>query len=364
MSYTLSRSLRPSGLLGEVVETTRSLTGAYYGYNVTKTEREPIDQIHGFLAAKRLNSDADVAVPFYPFVAGLFEVLNATALEARASLIGTNTSLEARKAKAFGRLLDVFGLRGQILLTRDMWNDERYWLAVDALLRDRSRFSRKALLRDTLRWYKDEAAINEALSFSDAMTGFDVPPSLLDRFGDWPAPLLYTPLEVAEAIFLHDNFAVTCKIGHMEERVYDKYIVEQMDLVHLRQPADLKSTLRRPRGVTPYIDKERRDRKIRLYFEDDAADIAGRIAEVAEYDYLRTVSDVVGEIYHPVVDKAVLAIEAAVAAGAESVAVDGCTVRSGSDLVARLEDGDLKLEKLRDLLPDLVVRHINNVVAH
>jgi hypothetical protein len=363
MTFGIARALAPSGLLGEVVETTRPLTGTYYGYNVTKTDREPIDQVHGFLAASRISRAADNEVPFFPFVAGLFEVVNATSMQSRDELIVRNRALEARKIHIFQQLTSAFSLKGSAVATADMWNDEDYWRAVAELLRDKTRFSRKALLHDTLRWYADEDAISEALSFAHALRGFPVPNSILDRVGTWPAPLLYTPLEVAEAVFLHSTKSVTCKVGHMEERVYDRYIIEWMDLIHLRQPADLKSTLRRPRGVTPYIDKERRDRKIRLYFEDSADDIAERLAAVTEFEYLRTVSDVVGELLHPVVDKAVLAVEAGIAAGRASVSVRGETVTSGMDLISRVECGRLSIPQLCDDVPELVATYINGLIA-
>src|SRR5260370_38346311 len=104
----------------------------------------------------------------------------------------------------------------------------------------------------------------------------------------------------------------------MEERVYDKYILEHADIVHLRQPADFKMSRLKPRGVTPYIDKDRRDRKVRVFFGDTAASLRIRLSEYPPEPYVDTISETLGPIYNPYVDKGVLADENALCAGATS----------------------------------------------
>src|SRR3712207_1302597 len=100
MGSTLLRDvLQKSGLFVEGTETySRTLPlNSYYGFNVTKTEREPIDQIHGFIAAKRIqerNRESGNPGGFYPFVAGIFEVLNATSTDEVRRIVEDNRRKE------------------------------------------------------------------------------------------------------------------------------------------------------------------------------------------------------------------------------------------------------------------------------
>lgn len=359
--FSLAAALAPSGLLAECTDgPTPDTPSSYYGYNVTKSEREPLDQIHGFIAASRILRYSEtlsrLAPPtFYPFIAGRFEVLNTTSEAQLVELDLLNFAKEQRKRDLFLRIARGFKLPTTVLLTADLLEEEEYWSIVADLMQG-GQFSRKTLIADTLKWYKSESEIEEYLPIEVVGAGrFALTSKLLKRVGSWPAPLLYTPMEVAEAVFMRRRYGVRCKIGHMEENVYDRYIVHHMDIVHLRQPTDLKSTRTRPRTVTPYIDKVRRDPKLRVFFDDTDASLRETLSEAnADLSYVRTISTAAGEILNPILDKAVLAVECASAQGG-SVLIDGYEFESGAALIQAVSDGWLNLEHVMASLADAIL---------
>lgn len=79
---------------------------SYYGFNVTKTEREPLDQIHAFFAAKRIQEQNEkrygTSGNFHPFVAGIFEVLNAKNPPEAQKIVDVNSKKDAKK-KSYSR---------------------------------------------------------------------------------------------------------------------------------------------------------------------------------------------------------------------------------------------------------------------
>lgn len=345
-------ALLPTGLFMEGTEQFSDTlpTNTYYGFNVTKTEREPVDQIHAFIAAKRIqdrNASSGPKGLFYAFVAGLFEALNTRSKDELDALIETNRAKERVKKALFESIMATFRIEGVVPLTHDLWNNGAYWEIFGQLV-DSGRFSRKTLLRDTLKWYESETELPQYLTVADVAPGLmQIPQRLMRSIGDWPAPLMYTPLEVAEAMFFSRERSVTCKIGHMEETVYDKYVTPFMDVVHLRQPADLKSTRTKPRTVTPYIDKARRDPKIRIFFDDSEQTIAERVQALPVDEYVFALCGDAGEILNPILDKLVLAVEAGVCRGLPSVQVAGQRVTSGSYLIHAVATGDVAIRDLR-----------------
>ena len=356
LSSELRLALEPTGLLGEISSLPGEAAATYYGFNVTKTDREPIDQVHGFIAAKRIQEGG--GGPFFAFVAGLFEVVNCTTVQQREELVIRNSALEAAKETLFRDLASRLNVATTIVTTKDMWNDGAYWLIVEELLRDRERYSKRALVRDTLKWYGTEEEAKATIQFADALSGFAVPDSLLKTVGDWPAAFLYTPLEVAEAKYFADVHGVNAKIGHMEERTYDRHIAPFMSVVHLRQPSCLKSTRLRPRTVTPYIDKARRDQKTVIAFSDSRDDISKSLTQHFTDDgSVFALSPVAGEILNPVLDKALYAVECARANG-QTVALNGVRMNSGHDLLTRVCRGEIQVSEIRDVLPELVSRWV------
>lgn len=360
----LRDALESSGLFMEGTEhfVLEPSFNSYYGFNVTKTAREPVDQIHGFIAAKRIQSHRqDLGFPcgsFFPFVAGIFEALNTKSVSELAALISTNRMKEDAKKTLFESILTEYQMEGAVLLTHDLWGDAQYWDILASMLKS-GRYSKKSLTNDTLKWYKSEAEINEYQTIGElAPQLMSIPAPLLNTIESWPAPLLYTPIEVAEALFLKEFRGVKCKIGHMEEKVYDKYILPQMDVVHLRQPADLKSTRIKPRTVTPYIDKERRDPKLRVFWDDTDESLHTTLEQGSIEEYTLTLDPGVGEVLNPILDKLVLAVESARCMNLVPVRIAGQNIYDGSELIMRVAQREVSIQELAKDFPSVVSTYL------
>jgi len=337
---------------------------SYYGFNVSKTHEEPVDQIHGFIAAKRIQDSLSVSSPstvpaFNALVAGEFEILNATSLEDLQTIHERNRERDLKKKLLFERIFRRFDLNGRVWVSTDIFSDSRFWETFADVLMD-SRFSRGNLINDAMQWYNSRDDLEAVIKVGDLPDSLvKIPSKIRKRICSWPASILYTPLEVSEAAYFARHHGVSVKIGHMGERVYDKYIIQYVDVVHLRQPTDFKMSRLRPRGVTPYIHKDRpRDPKVRIFFGDTADDIRARLDGYPVEDYIETISESLGPLFNPYIDKAVLAVESAVCSGQRAVSVAGLSVGSGRELVLRLWRGELGLEALARALPALVADHI------
>jgi hypothetical protein len=355
--------LIPSGLFMEGTENFSSEfpVNTYYGFNVSKTEREPIDQIHGFIAASRIqerNGMYGERGAFYPFIAGVFEVLNSRNEDERERIIEINTRKDRKKKSIFQRIMSQYSLQGEVLLTEDLWKDERYW-EIFAEVIEEHRFTKGSLIEDSLKWYTSRDELLSVATVNDVAPGLMVLPQKLQKYiGSWPASIIYTPIEVAEAFFMKEVKNVKCKIGHMEERVYDKYIMPIMDVIHLRQPVDLKSRRLRPRGVTPYIDKERRDRKIRIYFDDSPQSIEERLRDYTVEEYIYTLHNEIGELLNPIIDKLVLAVESAHAMNKTSIDILGNRYQNGGDVISGFATKELTIEGIIKLFPEIVYEYL------
>lgn len=361
----LREYLDPSGLFIEGTEhySSSAPIHTYYGFNVTKSDREPIDQIHGFLAAKRIQERnhglVNEAGTFYAFVAGIFEVLNATSPEDIQRVIEVNSVKESNKKELFTKIATAFDINCEVHLTSDLWNDERYWNALTKVLQY-PQFSKGNLRRDTMQWYQTEEMLNRVLPIAEVASDLmDIPKKLMKKIGRWPAATLYTPIEVAEAKYYAAVHDVSCKIGHMDETVYDKYILEFMDVIHLRQPVDFKSTRIKPRGVTPYIHKPRpRDPKVRLFFDDTPATIQERLSEYPPENFVFAIIPDGGEVLNPYIDKVVLAIESARAMGLTPVTVENVDLNNGIDIITALYDQSISILTLEKVFPELIYSYL------
>lgn len=332
---------------------------SYYGYNVTKSTREPVEQIHGFLAARALaEACGRSAAAFFPLIAGLFEVLNTKSHDELQRVAAEKRAREKHKERIFQRALELFGLDGQVLLTQDLWGHEHYWSVVDELVKS-GRYSRKSLTEDTMRWFTSEDELNSYQSLGAVAPGLmNMTPAAIKRMGEWPAPIVYTPLEVAEARFLADEFDVRVKIGHMEETVYDKYIVNFMDIVHLRQPVDFSSRRVSPKTVTPYIDRIRRGKaELRVFYEDTEDEIADRVGQAVIDEYVFALSPKAGEVLNPVLDKLVLAAESARWWG-HPLELAGGRVTTGAELIHLAARRELSISELAENLPRVAYRYL------
>ncbi|MCP3685313.1 MAG: hypothetical protein GY861_21890 [bacterium] len=336
----------------------------YYGFNVTKTNREPIDQIHGFIAAARIkerNKKNGQKGMFFPFVAGVFEVLNTTNQEQIRTIVETNENKEQHKKKLFKRIARRFSLPTQVLLTNDLWGNQIYWdIFAEILKKSAGQFSKGSLTQDTLVWYRGrEDELEKVNKIKDiAPDLMDIPGKLLRKIGDWPAAIIYTPIEVSEAVYMVRQKKVLCKIGHMDETVYDKYIMQYMDIVHLRQPMDLGATRLKPVGVTPYIDKKTRDQKIRIFFDDTPQSIRERMSQCKLEEYTFTWSPRFGEVLNPVLDKLVLAIESARIMGLTPIQISKISISTGMELIKAITNNDITIAELAETFPEVIFRYL------
>ncbi|MBI1293673.1 hypothetical protein GC175_01795 [bacterium] len=360
----IRQALNMSGLFieGTEVFTQAHVVQSYYGFNVTKTEREPIDQVHGLLAAKRIQKAnihrfGEPGV-FIAFIAGVFEILNAQTPKHLNRILKKNTAKDQAKYRLFQSLMNAYDINSDILLTPDLWQNAEYW-EIFAGLFESGRYTEDQLIDDTMKWYSSAEQLNSLCKVRDLPESVvKIPSSLLNLIGHWPAAIIYTPAEVAEAIYLAEVKGVNCKIGHVDERVYDKYIMELMDTVHLRQPVDLRSRYLDPITVTPYIEKHKKNKELRIYFDDTPGEIEERIEDIGAEDYIFTLDPTRGEVLNPFVEKVLYAIEAAYAMNVAPVNVDGTLLESGMDLIRALQNKDIEIQYLKQALPELVYKYI------
>lgn len=375
-------TLLPSGLFLEGTEmfTRDRLINTYYGYNVSKMDREPVDQLHGFWAAKRLqeyNSQSfGESGYFFPFIAGVFEVMNATNRSGVKRVIDENTVKERKKKDLFQRALGAYGIQGEVLVTEDLLKDERYWMHFDVLLRD-PKFSEENLIADTLHFYHGNMnELNKVLKFEELLNEMpsdmiNIQTPLLHKIRNWRSAILYVPAEITESIYLQKERGVNLKIGHADERIYDKYIMGSMDVVHLKQPVNLESIRLEPDVVTPYIEMHRRKNKVRIFFNDSEQDIREKIRAlpVEEYDF--TIYRDVGErakeaseVLNPFLEKAVFAVESARCLGRTPVNIGGDKVNDGKDVIELYRSGRISIRDLHTQLPNLVTENITSVFPY
>lgn len=360
----IRKVLESSGLFVEGTEVlTRSkVANCYYGFNVTKTDREPVDQIHAFFAAKRiqernLNLFGEEG-EFTAFIAGVFEVLNATNLTELQGILQTNIAKDSYKKALFQRIMNAYNIRGNVYLTQDLWKDNAYWGIFDGLFK-KGQFTKRGLIEDTLKFYDSKEQLMSVSKIDDIPADvISLTRELRKKIGDWPAAIIYTPAEVSEALFFNQQKHINVKLGHVEERVYDKYICPFMDVVHLRQPSDFASKRLQPKTVTPYIDKRRKVPQIRVFFDDTLDSISERIKDIEPEEYIFTIDtsskDNVGEILNPFIEKAIYCVEAARCLGRAPVNVLGATLSEGSDVIECVYQGKFTVTSLARELPCLL----------
>lgn len=343
-----------------------SFSNAYYGFNVTKSEKEPIDQIQAFLAAKRVSQECKEKygkdISFFPFIAGAFEVLHKKNADEMYATLFEKEQKENSKRVVFNRILDRFGLEGKTIVTRDLWQDPSYWDQLKYLF-ENNFFTKEGLIDDvSLFVYKDKSRKELESILSNKIKVKDVPQdilgvdsSLLKMIGDWPADIIYTPAEVAEALYFKKNMGVGLKIGPSKERAYDKYISLFMDVLHLKQPTAMNSQRLAPITVTPYIDKK--SDKVRIFFGDSSGEIAERIKDISPEEYIWTIDDTCGSILNPFVEKTIYCVESARAMDKVPLVIDSRPMFCGSDVVNYLNRGG-SVKKLKNVLPAIAEEYL------
>lgn len=365
----LQSIINKTGIYADSVETPVSaqrVINSYYGFNVTKIEREPLDQIHAFLVARRIQ-DHNIQMygdrgQFFPFIAGAFEALHQKNLPKVHESLERNGKKDQYKKGLFERIMTRLGIQGQVFLTQDFWLQQEYWACFQSLF-ESEMFSKEALIEDVLRTvYKDLKREDALPMIAGKIKLRDLPRELilvnhelLEQIGDWPADILYTPAEVAESSFLRRTRGVNLKIGPSKERTYDKYIAQFMDILHLKQPTSLSSRRLSPVTVTPYIAKK--GNHIRLFFEDSLEDIEAKVHPLVPEQYAFTIDDLCGAVLNPFVEKMVFVVEAADAMGKTPLIIGGVEMFSGIDVINYITNGG-DVNVLKKVLPELCFAYL------
>jgi len=183
----------------------------YYGMNVSGNQREPIDQLDGFLLAKAIQQRNNIE--FYPFLAGVYGIFNARSTKDAVKEQRRLLRRESEKKILLTNILNNLEINGKVLTTYDFWNDEYYWKIVENVSNEV-----KADLEDYGIGY---------ITFSE------LPKELLGAFtnvldnnflAEMDAADIYSIAEVAEAVYLKEKYNVGIKIGPTTEEYYDKAI--------------------------------------------------------------------------------------------------------------------------------------------
>lgn len=363
---TLRSYINQSALLLEGVENlaNTSIVNCYSGFNVTKTEEEPIDQIQAFIAAKRIQewNLENFGEPglFIPFIGGLFEVLNCKTVEEVDQVIQLNRPKEIAKSKLYENICEAFSLNAKILTTSDLWQDQSYWEILKSLF-DREVFTRGLLMNDTMKFYESKDQLMNAVKVKELPKDLvNLPLEFIKKIGNFPAPILYTPAEVSEAFYLQKKFGINTKLGQAQERVYDKYMYQDFAVYRLKQPVDLTSTKRKPKTVTPYIAKSNfalsgsNKNNLRITFDDSVATIQSKLLGAPTDEAVFCADAEFGEVFNPIVEKTLFAIEAARASKKNPVQIFGNFYNSGEQLVDAILERKISIAQLKTQLPQLI----------
>lgn len=334
---------------------------AYYGFNVSATEREPIDQVSAFIAAKRIQehnySNFRERGKFIQFVAGVFEVLNQPR-DAVEDCLRVNDEKDRKKSQLFSRICKVYDLDAQIVLARDVWSEPAYWHHFQGLLSG-GLLDYELLLGNALNFVTRSTIDNAALVRDLDGRAFNLPEDVARIIGNWPASLVYAPVEISEAAYFSSK-GINLKIGPARERTYDRYVQSFMDILHLKQSVDMGSDMFLPRTVSPYREqRSRTDRipEIRIFFDDSMEDVKGKVLSVPNSHYVYTMDDVAGVVMNPLVEKAIYAVESARSMGLKAPSIGRKTFHNGAD-VSEFAKSRREFDILKDALPELLYQYV------
>ena len=189
----------------------------------------------------------------------------------------------------------------------------------------------------------------------------NLPLDFIKKIGNFPAPLLYTPAEVAESFTLNILERVNFKIGQAQERVYDKYLIGKMSSLRLKQSVALNSTKQKPITVTPYIDKEKQKSEVRLFFGESTESLKEKLNSIPKDNYIYSVDNNFGQVLNPIVEKAVYAVESALCQGNEYVEVFGQKIYSGEDLINFLSLKTIPFDQILVEIEPLIKKYILDI---
>lgn len=364
----LESMLRSTGLFLEGIENqinTDAVINPYYGFNVSRTDSEPIDQISGFIAAKRIQEFNYARNrnngTFVAFIAGVFEVLNQPR-DQIGHFMELNGEKDRKKSSLFRTIGASYDLETEVSLTRDLWSNPGYWNEFERMFTE-NWFTHESLERSAKNFVSG-SRINNSVRVKDLKDGgiiLYLPEHLTDMIGEWHGALIYTPAEISEAAYFASSNGVNLKLGPAAERTYDSYISSFMDIGHLMQSVDLRSDMFYPLCVIPYSTKNARDGddpEQRIYFDDSFDDVANKIMEYTPTtEYIWTMEHTAGVVLNPVVEKGIYAVESARAMGQRAPPLNGQRLRDGQSVIDFAKEPN-NLSMLRDALPELVYKFI------
>lgn len=354
-----------SGLMleGVVNSAGNSSFNPYFGFNVG-VDGEPIDQIQAFIVAKRMQeynlSRFGRSGFFIPFVAGSYEVLNTRKDQNAEEALDKLKKADDNKAEFFKRIMDVMGINGEVIVTHDLWSKDEYWSAfVDFFSREN--VTESLLTENTLGLNVSQTKIDNSYLVSE-LCGIVFPikcDELTEKIGNWRAAIIYLPIEVAEAMYLARVTNANLKLGPADERTYDKFIADYMDILHITQSVDMKSSKHNPITVTPYRYIKSSKKEVRILFSDTPESIEEKLEPIHPEQYVATMHPKAGIVFNPFVEKMIYAIETARALGRNPILVDGQRLYSGRDLLEYVRTGG-PVASLKKIMPATV---FENVIA-
>lgn len=360
----LEEVLGPTDLYLESIEQRISdeiIINPYYGFNVSMTEKEPVDQISAFIAAKRIQeynySNFRDKGKFVAFIAGIFEVLHQPR-DTIEDYLRINDEKDKSKSQLFKKICETYDLNSQLVLTRDLWLEPAYWHHFQKLFSDNS-FNYDLLLKDALKFVTQSTIDNAALVKDLNNRVFSLPESVRKDIDNWSTSLIYTPVEISEAAYFSSK-GINLKIGPARERTYDKYVQSFMDILHLKQSVDMNSGVFSPKIVSPYREhKSRADRmpEARIFFDDSLEDVKEKVSATPDTHYVYTMDDIAGVVMNPVVEKAVYAVESARSMGLKAPSIDRAMFYSGLD-VSEFAKTRRGFDILKDALPELLYQYV------
>lgn len=195
--------------------------------NVTPSPvREPLDQLDG-LAVYKASGCFD---NMYTFIAGVYDSLNAQSAREARCIAKRRRRLEIQKKNMLNKITErakVYG--GFTYTTYDLWNDTDYWEIFKdkvSLARSSGRFPTRLKMKD----------------FPMEILGRASEVLKKGSLDEYAASSLYTPLEVAEAIWFKEKRNVGFKIGPYEtEKPFDDEISKfDIGIIGLKQPYCVK----------------------------------------------------------------------------------------------------------------------------
>jgi hypothetical protein len=364
---TIWEELNQTGLFLEGTDEgiVNSPINAYVGVNVSKTENEPIDQILFFTTLKRIQNwnltNFGEKGESIIFIGGLFEILNATNSQEVNQIIEINIAKEKEKQELYEKIIKKFGLNTKILITTNLWEDEKYWKLLSEQF-ENNKFTRGQLINDSLNFYNSKEQLFETIKVKE-LTKYlvNLPLEFIKRYGNWPAPIMYTPAEVTESLFINQYMNINMKVGQAQERVYDKYLINTLSTIRLKQSLALNSTRLKSIPVTPYIDKVKQKEEIRIFFNDTPAIVSEKVRSVNYDNNVYSIDENFGQTLNPIIGIIVYAFESGICQGENEIYLFEKSFKTGQEFISYLQKNEVSTSEITKSAITLVDNYVLNL---